>query len=134
MSGATFELDIATPQHLVTRTVRSLRLKDGSGFFGILAGHCDFLTVLAVSLGYYLDPAGTEHFLALDGGIFTMEKGKATITSREVYERDDAEDLVSLIDGALARRDASALAFFRMLEGIERSFFEKSAALMRERT
>lgn len=34
---------------------------------------------------------GREHFLALDGGIFTLQAGVATITSRELYEGDDAE-------------------------------------------
>jgi F-type H+-transporting ATPase subunit epsilon len=133
MSGETFTLVIASPRKLWSREVRSLRLRDGTGFFGILPGHCDFLTVLGTALGYYRDREDREHFLALDGGIFCMQGGRGTITSREVYEGDDAERLAEIIADSLAGRDASELAFLRMIEGIERSFLEKSAVLGRER-
>lgn len=133
MNGETFTLKIVSPRQLWTREVRSLRLKDGTGFFGILRGHCDFLTVLVTALGYYVDREGREHFLALDGGIFSMLGGEGTITSREVYEGDDAERLAEIIDSSLAERDASEMAFLGMIERIERAFLEKSTLLGREK-
>ena len=134
MSEETFSLDIVTPRGVLSREVRSLRLKDRTGFFGIMQGHCDFLTVLVSALGYYQDGDGSEHFLAVDGGIFHIRGGRATLTSGEVFECDDAKGLAEMIDSALARRDASERAFSRMIAGIEHSFLEKSAALARERS
>jgi F-type H+-transporting ATPase subunit epsilon len=133
MNDGTFRLEIVTPLHVYAREVRSLRLKDRTGFFGIMRGHCDFLTLLIPSLGYYFDADGREHFLAVDGGIFTVRGGRATLTSREVFESDEAARLAETIDTTVARRDASELAFSQMIEGIERSFIEKSAALGRGR-
>jgi F-type H+-transporting ATPase subunit epsilon len=133
MNDGTFRLEIVTPFLVYAREVRSLRLKDRTGFFGIMPGHCDFLTLIVPSLGYYFDADDREHFLAVDGGIFTVRGGRATLTSREVFESDEAGRLAEAIDTTLARRDASELAFSRMIEGIKRSFIEKTAALARGR-
>jgi F-type H+-transporting ATPase subunit epsilon len=133
MNDGSFSLEIVTPLRVYASKVRSLRLKDRTGFFGIMPGHCDFLTLLVPSLGYYFDADGSERFLAVDGGIFTVRGGRATLTSREVFESDEAGRLAETIDTTLARRDASELAFSRMIEGIERSFLEKTAALGRGR-
>lgn len=134
MSTETFTLEIVTPREISTREVRSLRLKDGSGSFGVLPGHCDLLVVLLPALGFYFDAAGGEHFLAVDGGLFTLAGGKGTITSGEVYEQDDPRELARQVEASLARRDASETAFLQMVKGLERSFLEKSASLGRERT
>ena len=134
MKEEAFRLQIITPLRVFSREIRSLRLKDKTGFFGIMAGHCDFLTVLVPSLGYYQEMGGKECFLAVDGGIFCMREGAASITSREVFESDDAGRLAELIKATIAHRDASDLAVFRMIKGIERSFLEKSAALAKGRS
>ena len=132
MNDETFELTIVTPHSIASRQVASLRLKDRTGFFGVMKNHCDFLAVLVPAVGYYSDAAG-EHFLAVEGGIFRMREGAATLTSEEVFESDDAGHLAEKIDADMAQRDASELAISRTVEGIERSFLEKTAALSRNR-
>jgi F-type H+-transporting ATPase subunit epsilon len=131
MNANCFQLEIVTPSYIATHEVRSLRLMDGTGFFGIMRGHCDFLTVLLPALGYFIDAGGNEHFLAVDGGIFNMHSGVATLTAGEAFEDDDAGRLSQTIAATLNRRDSAEQAISLMIEGIQNSFLEKMSAMSR---
>lgn len=129
MSNSSFHLRIVTPAKIMEKEITSVRLKDETGFFGILKGHTNFITVLVPSLVYYTDSNGKEVFLAVDEGILSVREGSVTITSREVYESDDAEKLAEIIENTLAKRDESEMAFREMFGGIERAFMEKAIKL-----
>lgn len=129
MNDDYFQLKIITPQRVATLQVSSLRLEDGTGFFGIRKGHCDFVAVLVPALGYYTGADGGEHFLAVDGGIFSMRSGQAALTSGEAFEGDDANRLAETIDTTFAGRDSAEQAISQMVEGIENTFLKKMAVL-----
>jgi F-type H+-transporting ATPase subunit epsilon len=131
MDNATFRLNIVTPAGVFARDVRHIRLRDESGFFGIMKGHADFLTVLVPSLCYYLDGNGREVFLAVDAGIFSVRTGTATITSREVFESEDAEKLSQIIENTFLQRRKSEAALRDMLGDIQKMFMEKTVAILR---
>jgi F-type H+-transporting ATPase subunit epsilon len=131
MNDRSFRLTIVTPLKMEERDVTHIRLRDATGYFGIMQGHIDFLTILEPSLCYYSDAGGKETFLAVDGGILTVQGGVITITSREVYEGDDAERLKEIIEAAAAKRKESERATVMMFESIEQSFIEKAAAVTR---
>ncbi|MCF6152540.1 MAG: F0F1 ATP synthase subunit epsilon [Candidatus Kuenenia stuttgartiensis] len=131
MSNSSFKLNIVTPTKIMEKNITYIRLKDETGFFGILKGHTNFLTVMVPSLCYYTDVNGKEVFLAVDEGIVSVREGIVTITSREVFENDNAEELAEIIETNLAKRDKSEMAFREMFEGIERSFMEKTIKLVK---
>jgi F-type H+-transporting ATPase subunit epsilon len=54
-----------------------------------------------------------------------------TLTSLEVFESDDAEKLSEIIEGTVAKRDKSETDFRKTLEGIEKSFIEKTLEFVR---
>lgn len=126
-----FTLEIVTPGHISSRRVASMRLKDGSGFFGIMKGHIDFVAVLVPALCYYTAEDGSEHFLAMESGVFCMRDGLATLVTRELFESDDAEHLAKVIENTMVAKDESEQALSRMIGSIERSFYEKTAAFAR---
>jgi F-type H+-transporting ATPase subunit epsilon len=132
MSAATFRLNIVTPTAMFSRAVTHLRLKDESGFFGIMKGHADFLTVLVPALCYYRDEQGAEMFIAVDEGIFSVRGGVATITSKAVFASSDAEALAELIESSFQERKKAEESLREMLGNIEKSFIEKTAASLRE--
>jgi F-type H+-transporting ATPase subunit epsilon len=134
MTDGSFTFRVVTPLKIMEKDIRHIRLKDGTGFFGIMKGHTAFLTVLEPSLCYYTDAEGKEFFLAVDGGILNVREGVASLTSRGVYESADAEKLAEIIDAAILRRDESEIALRGMLEGIERSFMEKSMVFAKRRS
>lgn len=131
MSNTSFKLNIVTPNQILEREITYIRFKDETGFFGILKGHIDFLTVLVPSLCYYRDINDREIFLAVDRGILNVREGVVFLTSREVFESEDAESLSEKIDKTILKRAESEKAFLKMLEGIERSFMEKTLEFMK---
>jgi F-type H+-transporting ATPase subunit epsilon len=132
MNSSSFRLNIVTPTSMFSRAVTHIRLKDESGFFGIMKGHVDFLTILVPALCYYRDEQGAEMFIAVDEGIFSVRGGVSTITSKAVFESADAEALAELIESSFQERKKSEASLREMLGNIEKSFIEKTAAFLRE--
>jgi F-type H+-transporting ATPase subunit epsilon len=131
MSDSLFTLKIVTPTKMTGKRIKALRLKDGSGFFGIMKGHINFATALEPSLCYYLDENDREVFLAVDGGLASIKDGMVTITSRAIFESDEAAKLAEIIDNTMVKKDTSELSFLNMIKGIERSFMEKTLESLR---
>ena len=98
-------LSVTTPLAIVVEAddVAHLRAEDGTGAFGILPGHADFLTALAVSVATWRDHSGAEHHVALRGGMLEVQGGqRVAIASPEAVAGDD-----------LQRLEAEVLAGFR---------------------
>ena len=127
-----FRLSVVTPTSMFEREIKHIRLKDETGFFGVMKNHIDFLTVLVPSLCYYRDVRDREMFLAVDGGILDVRGGIASLTSREVHESEDADKLAEIIEKTILDRTGAEQAFRKMLEGIERSFVEKTIEFVRQ--
>jgi len=131
MNGV-FRLSVVTPTSMFEREIKHIRLKDETGFFGVMKNHIDFLTVLVPSLCYYRDANDREMFLAVDGGILDVRGGTVSLTSREIHESEDAENLAEIIEKTILERTGSEQAFREMLEGIEKSFMKKTIEFMRQ--
>lgn len=65
---------VTTPQRLVVDAADAVavRAEDGTGWFGVLGGHADFLTVLEPSVVAWRDRSGAERFVAVQGGVLTV--------------------------------------------------------------
>jgi len=133
MSAPSFALRVITPHTVFEREASYLRLRDRTGYFGIMRGHTGFLTLLETGLGYYRTSAGTEIFLAVDGGLFSVEGGRATISSPEVFEGDDAGALALRIEQTRMRRQESERIFSKMIDGLEREFLKKTLTFLQGR-
>lgn len=89
-------LTIATPLELVVdgADVSHLRAEDETGAFGLLPGHADFLTELAISVVTWRDETGAEHHVAVRGGMLSVRDGAMIkIATREAVPGDDLEHL-----------------------------------------
>jgi F-type H+-transporting ATPase subunit epsilon len=99
------KLTVTTPLAIVIEAgdVAHLRAEDETGAFGILPGHADFLTALAVSVTSWRDERGAEHHIAVRGGMLEVRDGKTiAIATPEAVPGDD-----------LHRLEAEVLARFR---------------------
>jgi F-type H+-transporting ATPase subunit epsilon len=115
------KLTITTPLAIVVEAdgVAHLRAEDETGAFGILPGHADFLTALAVSVASWRDDRGAEHHVALRGGMLEVRAGNViAIASPEAVAGDDLHHLESevlatfrqrLAEEQAARTDAQGL-------------------------
>lgn len=92
--SAAMSLRIITPLAvIVDQQVARLRASDASGSFGILPGHADFLTRLAISVVTWVTPDGAARFCAVRGGALTVRAGKVAIATREAVTGDDLDRL-----------------------------------------
>jgi len=96
-------LTIVTPLAVIVETdrVAHLRAEDETGAFGILPGHADFLTSLAVAVVTWRDEAGGEHHVATRGGMLEVRGGSEI--SIATPEGVPGDDLIRLETDVLAR-------------------------------
>ncbi len=89
---------ITTPLGTVVdaRNVMHVRAEDETGAFGLLAGYTLFVTVLAVSVMSWRDRQGTEHYVAVRGGMLEMRGGDlVAVATPEAVAGDDLRLLES---------------------------------------
>ncbi len=97
-------LRIVTPLAVVVdEEACAVRAEDGSGSFGILTGHADFLTSLAISVVSWKQDDGKQHYCAVRRGMLSVSEGtNVAVATREAIAGDD-----------LATLDATVLGRFR---------------------
>ncbi|HUZ74185.1 MAG TPA: F0F1 ATP synthase subunit epsilon [Stellaceae bacterium] len=91
-------LSVATPLAIIVDAddVAHLRAEDETGAFGILTGHADFVTALAISVVSWRDKSGAEHHVAVRGGMLQVRGGdKIAIAAPEAVPGDDLRELES---------------------------------------
>ena len=101
-------LTVTTPLSMIAEAgdVVHLRAEDQTGAFGILPGHADFLTVLALSVATWRDAKGAEHHVAVRGGMLQVDGGQTiTIATREAVASDDLHLLETEVLTAFHRRN-----------------------------
>jgi len=94
------KLIITTPTAIAVNTdeVGYIRAEDSTGAFGILPGHADFLTALAISVLTWRDSAGREHWAAVRGGALRARGGKSVeVATREAILSDDLHNLGAVV-------------------------------------
>lgn len=85
----------------------ALRAEDASGRFGVLPGHADFLTTLAIGVVSWRTRAGEGH-CAVRGGVLTVEGGeRVAVATREAIADSDLEHLESTVLREFTDRDAA---------------------------
>ena len=88
--------------------VAHVRAEDATGAFGILQGHADFLTALTLSVVSWRVADGSEHHVAVRGGMLQVHGGNAvTVATREAVVSDDLEHLETEVLASF-RRNAEA--------------------------
>ncbi|MDA9436872.1 F0F1 ATP synthase subunit epsilon [Bradyrhizobium sp. CCBAU 51627] len=101
------KLTVTTPLAIITKAdnVVHVRAEDDTGAFGILRGHADFLTALAISVLSWRDEGGGEHHIAVRGGMLAVSGGnRITVATREAVADDDLHRLESEVLASFQRR------------------------------
>jgi F-type H+-transporting ATPase subunit epsilon len=97
------KLRIVTPLAVVADEdgVRAIRAEDASGSFGILSGHADFLTSLAISVVRWIGADGSLRYCAVRRGVLSVAGGRdVAVATREAITGDA---FASLGDAVLDR-------------------------------
>lgn len=100
-------LTVSTPLAIIadSEVVAHVRAEDETGAFGILPEHADFLTALSVSVVSWRDHDGSEHHLAVRGGMLEVRDGNLIqIATREAIAGDDLGWLQTEVLATFRRR------------------------------
>lgn len=95
---------ITTPTAVIADEpdVAAVRAEDETGSFGILQGHADFLTVLAVSVVAWRRPDGKQRYCAVRRGVLRVSDGnEVAIATRDAITGDDLDHLEQVVVGQL---------------------------------
>lgn len=90
------KLRIVTPLDVVVDQdgVTSVRAEDATGSFGILSGHADFLTSLAITVVRWTGGDAVRRYCAVRRGVLTVAAGHdVSIATREAIVGDDLATL-----------------------------------------
>lgn len=82
---------VTTPVSVIVdaENVHYVRAEDETGAFGILPGHAEFITALAVSVITWREESGMEHHIAVNGGVLTVRGGAfVEVASRQAIGED----------------------------------------------
>jgi F-type H+-transporting ATPase subunit epsilon len=93
-------LRITTPLAVVIdeEGVLALRAEDASGGFGILPGHADFLTSVAISVVSWKGADGARRYCAVRRGVLAVTAGRdIAIATREAVTGDDLATLDEIV-------------------------------------
>ena len=91
---------ITTPLSVVIDEdgVLAVRAEDASGSFGILPGHADFLTSLAISVVRWDRGDSSRHYCAVRRGVLSVIGGReVAIATREAVAGDDLGSLEATV-------------------------------------
>ena len=91
---------ITTPISIIADVANAtaIRAVDASGSFGILDGHADFLTVLAISILRWRQEDGTECYCAHRSGVFSVSGGREVgFATREAVLGSDPDQLEAAV-------------------------------------
>lgn len=105
-------LSITTPLAKVIDLtgVTYLRAEDETGAFGILQGHADFLTTLAVSVVTWRRE-GSEHHVAVRGGVLSVRGGgRISIVTREAVGETTLAELGNAVLARMREDEESETA------------------------
>lgn len=89
----TLRLTIRTPGGLLfDAPVAAIRVEDASGWFGVRPGREDVVAALPPGLLLFVDGEG-EGFVALAGGLLSLERGVCRVTTREAVLSRSLDDV-----------------------------------------
>jgi F-type H+-transporting ATPase subunit epsilon len=91
---------ITTPVAVIVdeHNVMAIRAADESGGFGILTGHADFLTALAISIVSWRQRDGVQRFCAVRRGVLSVTGGQTVaIATRQALVGDDLDHLEHVV-------------------------------------
>ena len=99
--------------------VTSFVSEDGSGGFGIQAGHARMMTSLVFGLARFKTETGPWQYLAVPGAILYFINNELTLNTRRYLISDDYEAITQALLDTLAREEQELAAMKHNLRNIE---------------
>ncbi len=93
-------------RHVDDCSIQAFHGQDQTGYFSLLAGHSDFVTVLVPSLIRWSMMDGSEHLAAIGQGELILLRRQLAIYADEVYLGTDPTQLLDHVRSVRAQRQS----------------------------
>lgn len=117
-------LDILTPSGAIELDVDGVTALDGSGSFGILARHIDFITALRPCILTYRR-GENEGYVVVDGGMMRVDEGRVTVAARRAVRGEDLTELRGLLAREFAVMEEKEATFLDLLSNMEKLLVDR---------
>ena len=102
---------------------------DGSGAFGLLAGHEPLVVALRYGLARFEDDRGIWRYVALPGGILRFKDNVLSVATVRYFLGDEPAVLVQQLESEMAQDDSELSAARLTMAKIDRSLVRRLADL-----
>lgn len=102
---------------------------DGSGSFGLLAGHAKMVAVLRYGLARFVDTTDKWHYLSLPGGVISFADNQLTLVTVRYFLGDDRGSICQRLEDELAATDSDVHKSRATLAEIEHSLIRRLGEL-----
>ncbi|MGW8161817.1 MAG: F0F1 ATP synthase subunit epsilon [Desulfobulbales bacterium] len=109
--------------------IRQMTAESPFGEFCLKPRHIDYVTALVPGILTYLSQDGTEHFVAIDGGILIKEEDEIGVAARHAVQGElgELKDVVQQMqENFLEREKVTRSASIRLEIGFFKRFLELS--------
>ena len=132
MTAFTMHLQSATQYERLDH-VESFVGEDGSGSFGILAGHARMMTVLTYGLARYRSNNGPWVYIAVPGGVLYSDHNEVFISTRRYFTDADYSRISGELLNELMAEEEGLRATKDSLDRLEQEMFRRLRELARGR-
>jgi len=105
--------------------VRQFIGADGSGAFGVLAGHEAMVAALRYGLARFEDEGGNWHYAAMPGGILHFRKNTLNVVTVRYFLGENADELAERLTQEMSRDDSELVAARQTLAKIDRTLVRR---------
>ena len=102
---------------------------DGSGSFGVLAGHARMVAVLRYGLARFVDSAGHWRYLALPGGVLACADRRVRLATVRYFLGDERASICRQLADEMARSDSDVHRSRATLSEIEHALLRRLGEL-----
>jgi F-type H+-transporting ATPase subunit epsilon len=102
---------------------------DGSGSFGVLAGHARMVAVLRYGLARFVDAAGRWRYLSLPGGVLRFADNRMTVTTVRYFLGEDRARICRQLEDEMAKADSAVHASRATLVEIDHALVRRLGEL-----
>lgn len=99
--------------------------RDGSGSFGLMAGHADFMTCLEVGLARFRTRQGGWRYLALPGAVLTFSKDRLTLSTRHYLIDEDYHRISEAVAQHLLAEEENLKSMKQNLRLMEQAMLQR---------
>ena len=102
---------------------------DGSGSFGVLAGHAHMVAVLRYGLARFVDAGGRWRYLAMPGGVLSVIDNRLKLATVRYFLGEERVGIVRQLEDEMARADSDIHTSRATLSEIEHALVRRLGEL-----